>query len=437
MTRRGKTAKADKASMQGRVPKLRFPEFRDAGAWEKKQLGEITFGVSKKNKDGIKYPIYSINNKDGFLPQSEQFDGMDSNNRGYDITIYKIIDKNTFAYNPARINIGSLGYSGELHNIIISSLYVCFKSTDEIDDLFLLSFFKTHSFNESVNNSVEGGIRSYLFYENFAKINILFPKPLEQQKIADCLSSIDELITAQSQKLDTLNAHKKGLMQQLFPAEGETVPKLRFPEFRNAGAWENGRIADLADTVMGNAFKSSDFIEDGIQLIRMGNLYQGELQLDRSPVYLPHDFNKKYSIFLVKPLELLMSMTGTVGKRDYGFIVQIPENCPQLLLNQRVLKVVHKDNCVKGFLLQLLKNEKVLNELYSLPGGTKQANLSAQQLKELKITLPQPPEQQKIADCLSSLDELITAQSQKIDTLKAHKKGLMQQLFPSVDEVNG
>ena len=95
--------------------------------WEIKKLGEVTFKTGAKNKESIKYPIYSINNKEGFLPQSEQFDGMDSNDRGYDISMYKIITTNTFAYNPARINVGSIGYSGNLNNVIVSSLYVCFK----------------------------------------------------------------------------------------------------------------------------------------------------------------------------------------------------------------------------------------------------------------------------------------------------------------------
>jgi len=224
-------------------------------------------------------------------------------------------------------------------------------------------------------------------------------------------------------------------MQQLFPAEGETLPKLRFPEFRDD--WKDGTIDNLAIIVMGNAFKSSDFVESGIQLVRMGNLYQSELQLNRMPVYLPAFFSEEHSKFLVKPLDLMMSMTGTVGKKDYGFIVQVPQSCKLLLLNQRVIKIASRENCVKDFLLQLLKNESLLNKLYSLSGGTKQANLSAQHLKDLEIKFPSLPEQQKIADCLSSLDELIAAQTQKIDTLKTHKKGLMQQLFPSVEEVKG
>ena len=198
-------------------PRLRFPEFRDAGEWEKLPLGEVTTKTDQRNTNGKSYPVYSISNKTGFTPQSEQFEGVDSEKRGYDISLYKLVGQHTFAYNPARINVGSIGYSGELNNIIISSLYVCFKTHPSTDDMFLRHFFDTNHFEKAVRDHVEGGIRSYLFYENFARISIALPTLAEQQRIADCLSSLDDLITAATRQLATLKTHKQGLMQQLFP----------------------------------------------------------------------------------------------------------------------------------------------------------------------------------------------------------------------------
>ena len=107
-----------------------------------------------------------------------------------------------------------------MKDVIISSLYVCFKTSETVNDEFLLKYFETESFKKAVLNSVEGGIRSYLFYDNFAKINLYLPPNYdiaEQQKIADCLSSVDDLIMAQTNRLEALRSHKKGLMQQLFP----------------------------------------------------------------------------------------------------------------------------------------------------------------------------------------------------------------------------
>lgn len=162
-------------------------------------------------------PIYSINNKQGFILQSEQFIGLDSNSRGYDTSQYKIVNSNLFAYNPARINVGSIGYSGRIKEGIISSLYVCFKSTDTVTDDFLRCFFETDQFRRSVDNNVEGGIRSYLFYENFSRINIALPTIDEQKNIAFSILSINELIEQYENKVIVIENHRQGLMQQLFP----------------------------------------------------------------------------------------------------------------------------------------------------------------------------------------------------------------------------
>ncbi len=184
--------------------------------WEEKKLGEITYNVSQKNKENLPYPVYSINNKKGFIPQGEQFEGMDSNNRNYDISLYKIIDENTFAYNPARINVGSLGYSGNLKDIIISSLYVCFKTNKDINDKFLLQYFSTFEFNKSVLRNTEGGVRDYLFYENFSNIKTKIPCIEEQTKIANFLSAIDYKIEQVQKQLNSIKEFKKALLQQMF-----------------------------------------------------------------------------------------------------------------------------------------------------------------------------------------------------------------------------
>jgi type I restriction enzyme S subunit len=184
--------------------------------WEEKKLGEVTYKVGKKNKGNVKYPIYSINNQVGFIPQSDQFEGMDSNNRGYDISMYKIIGSNTWAYNPARINVGSIGFSGELDNIIISSLYVCFKTNEDLEDSFLKYYLQTYNFNKAVLRNVEGGVRDYLFYENFSSIIIPLPSNSEQQKIASFLTSIDQKIEQVNTQLEKAKIWKKGLLQKMF-----------------------------------------------------------------------------------------------------------------------------------------------------------------------------------------------------------------------------
>lgn len=199
------------------LPEYRFKEFEKDGEWKVMKLGDVTKVVNRRNKSNRNLPIYSISNKDGFIPQSEQFDGLDSNSRGYDTSMYKIVTSDTFAYNPARINVGSVGYSGNIKECLVSSLYVCFKTTEEVDDAFLIYFMDTSLFKLAVDNNVEGGIRSYLFYENFSKIKIIFPSISEQKKIASCLKAIDEIIDALSNKFSELERYKIGMMQKMFP----------------------------------------------------------------------------------------------------------------------------------------------------------------------------------------------------------------------------
>ena len=184
--------------------------------WEKKKLGELTYKTGKKNNDSTPFPIYSINNREGFLPQGDQFEGVDSNSRGYDISLYKIIEEKTFAYNPARINVGSIGFSGDLKNIIISSLYVCFKTKQGLEDAYLLHYLKTFQFNKSVLQNVEGGVRDYLFYENFSNIKINLPTNKEQLKIVSFLSAIDDKINHTQKQIEKAEVWKKGVMQQMF-----------------------------------------------------------------------------------------------------------------------------------------------------------------------------------------------------------------------------
>lgn len=409
------------------VPELRFPEFRDAKEWKEKKLGELTYKVGEKNKEGIKFPIYSINNKTGFVPQSEQFDGVDSNDRGYDISLYKIIERNSFAYNPARINVGSIGYSGELHNIIISSLYVCFKTEKSLNDRFLQFFIETNDFNESVKNNVEGGIRNYLFYENFSRIKIYLPDPLEQLKIAACLSSLDNLIRAQNQKLEALKDHKKGLMQQLFPAEGKTVPKLRFKEFENDGEWKEYRLSKLGQLISGLTYSPEDVRDEGLLVLRSSNVQNCKVVFDDC-VYVTPDIK---GANISKPNDILICVRNG-SKSLIGKNALIPEGIP--LCTHGAFMTVFRSKSAK-FVYQLFQTDSY-NKKVSADLGATINSINGGQFIKYKFYIPEPPEQQKIASCLASLDEQIDAQMLKIEALKDHKKGLMQGLFPKVNELN-
>lgn len=400
MRHANKNAATNEEPKPSLVPRLRFPEFAGAGEWASRTFGDVTTKTDKRNKGGISYPVYSISNKAGFVPQSEQFAGVDSEKRGYDLAQYKLVGRNTFAYNPARINVGSIGFSGDLENVIVSSLYVCFKSNLEADDQFLQHFFSTRMFERSVCNHAEGGIRSYLFYENFSRIEILLPTLPEQQRIASCLSSLDELITAQARKVDALKTHKKGLMQQLFPREGETLPRLRFPEFE--GAWVVKSFAELFVIGSGRDYK--------------------HLQTGEVPVYGTGGYMLSVNEALYDGESVCIGRKGTIDN-------------PMLLSGRfwtvDTLFYTHSFmECLPSFVFAIF--QMVDWRSHNEGGGV--PSLSKANIQRISAALPSLPEQQRIADCLCSIDELITNESNMLETYKTHKKGLMQGLFPKVGD---
>lgn len=408
------------------MPQHRFPEFENDGEWGAKNGNEIFSQISNKNHNSD-LPILAISQEHGAIPRELIDYTVIATTKS--VASYKVIEIGDFIISLRSFQ-GGIEYSK--YKGICSPAYIILRNKIDISKDFFKQYFKSLPFIADMNRNLEG-LRDgkMVSYKQFSELLLPNPNPREQQKIASCLSSIDDLIAAESKKHDAFKDHKKGLMQKLFPTDGAKVPQCRFPEFENDGDWVVGIIDELTTTLAGNAFKSSDFVEGGIQLMRMGNLYRGEIELERSPVFLPSSFIKSFPRFVINPLDLLMTMTGTIGKRDYGYTIQVPNNSPCLLLNQRVVKIIPNNNCCRDFLLQLLKSETFLTILYSLPGGTKQVNLSVQQLKNIRISYPfKKSEQQKIASCLSSIDELITVQGEKIESLKQHKKGLMQQLFP-------
>jgi hypothetical protein len=194
------------------VPNLRFKEFE--GEWEKCKLGDITQNFTRRNKEKIQYPMFSVTNERGFVPQSEQFEGRDM--VGDDIKAYKIIQSQEFAYNPARINVGSIAMYSDKAPCMISSLYVCFKTTQKVDDEWLMQLLKTARLNYCYNVNGEGGVRVYLFYPNFARIRVSLPSLTEQKKIACFLNLLDERISTQNKIIEDLKKLKCAIIEKLY-----------------------------------------------------------------------------------------------------------------------------------------------------------------------------------------------------------------------------
>ena len=220
----------------GNVPNLRFPEF--SGKWKKCTLGDITINFNLRNKEKIELPMYSVTNNRGFIPQSEQFEDRDM--VGEDIKAYKIIHNKDFAYNPARINVGSIAKYNGSKPCMISSLYVCFKAANGIDEDWLMHLLRSPKIQYYYNINGEGGVRIYLFYPNFARIRTSFPTIAEQRKIANLLSLLDARITTQNKIIEDLKKLKSAISLNVLHSD----------------TWEQFKIKDIAKIGRGRVISS-------------------------------------------------------------------------------------------------------------------------------------------------------------------------------------
>ena len=308
----------------------------------------------------------------------------------------------------------------------------CFDVTDGLDPRFLVEYVQRPNYYKKHGDMADGGRKAKrIQVETFLSFPVAVPSPAEQQKIADCLSSLDELIAAEGRKLESLRAYKKGLMQQLFPRDGETTPRLRFPEFRDGPEWSEERLDDLVHLQDGFAFKSTDFVTaqaDATQVIRITDINNKNTNEDK--VYILDDLleRNKLGKYAVNNGDLLLSLTGAAGFNFFFW------NGERATINQRTAKVTSKRKSGQA-LLRLL--EPLIHEKINERGEGQNNNLSKEFLSTIVMLIPEPAEQQRIADCLSSLDAQIAAQSERLAALRTHKKGLMQQLFPSATEAEG
>ena len=186
----------------------------DFGEWVDGTLGDVTTLVSRRNKNDINAEIYSVTNSQGFVKQNEFFE--DRRVAGEDTSNYKIIYKNEFAYNPARINVGSIALFDKEEIGIISSLYVCFQANQNVSLQFLNQFLNWEKTIQNYSLYGEGGVRIYLWYPLFSKIPFSYPIIQEQEKIAEFLTAIDERIDHTTAQLTHTKQWKKGLLQQMF-----------------------------------------------------------------------------------------------------------------------------------------------------------------------------------------------------------------------------
>jgi len=396
------------------VPKRRFPEFRGKTAWITWPGNKLFEQISDKNPEpGL--PVLAITQEHGAIPR----DMIDYHVSVTDKSIesYKVVQVGDFIISLRSFQ-GGIEYS-QYHGIC-SPAYVVLRRCAEGSDAYFKHYLKTDRFIQILTKNLEG-LRDgkMISYKQFSELQIPTPTAAEQQKIADCLSALDELIAAQARKVEALKTHKKGLMQQLFPREGETQPLLRFPEFQNTGEWVMKRLSGLIDLISGMHLSPEDYSTSG------------EVPYFTGPSDFTNDLQTvtkwtKRTANVSQADDTLITVKGSGVGEIWN------STLPQVALGRQLMAIRPKSGSSR-FIFQFLLTKR--SRFEDLGSGNLIPGLSRAAILELDVCLPPPDEQKRIADCLTTLDTLITAATKELDTLKAHKKGLIQQLFPSVEEV--
>ena len=368
------------------VPNLRFPEF--SGKWKKCTLGDITINFNLRNKEKIELPMYSVTNNRGFIPQSEQFEDRDM--VGEDIKAYKIIHNKDFAYNPARINVGSIAKYNGSKPCMISSLYVCFKAANGIDEDWLMHLLRSPKIQYYYNINGEGGVRIYLFYPNFARIRTSFPTIAEQRKIANLLSLLDARITTQNKIIEDLKKLKSAIYQNLFfHLQGDKVP-----------------LSELAEIIKGQQINGSELSENGKYYVMNGGI---------TPSGYYDNYNTEADTISISE-----------GGNSCGYVQYNSSDfwsgghCYTLRIKPTAL-------ISTPFLFHFLKWKEP--DIMALRSGSGLPNIQKKDLSKVCIIVPTLDEQQQLIALLSTFQMKIENEEIFTSNLNKQKQHLLSQMF--------
>ncbi len=384
----------------GLSPHLRFPEFRHAGPWKVKRLEELVTTITPPKK--LQTTEYQ---------QSGQFPIIDQSPKdicGWTDDESALVDADfpvvVFGDHSCVVKLAESSFAQGADGIKILA------PADDIDGRFLFLSLEANPVEQKGYNRHFSDLKEKLI-----------PFPLkasgEQQKIADCLSSLDDLIRAEGARLGALKDHKRALMQRLFPRPGETTPRLRFPEFRKAGPWEVKRLGEVCEINPTGADLPERFVYIDLESVEAGELVHRKIiSREGAPsraqrVLSPGDivfqmvrpYQKNNLLFSLKDGEHYVASTGYAQLRAYGSA---------------------------EFLFQLIHTDPYVAAVLEKCTGSNYPAINSSDLSEIHVHVPSLAEQQKIAECLTALDDLIRTQGARLEAHKAHKRGLMQQLFP-------
>ena len=364
-------------------------------SWEQRKFSDITFPAGEKNRDNLPLESYSITNEHGFVPQDEKFEN-GGTMREADKRMYYIVSPNSFAYNPARINVGSIGYQNIGKNVIVSSLYEVFKTSEDVDDRLLWHWFKSPDFQELIMQLQEGGVRLYFYYDKLCMGEVSLPSLEEQRKIGKLFDTLDNLITLHQRKCANLCSPSQVVFSLLFAT--------------STFSWEQRKLGDVVQITMGQSPDGSTYSDEPSDYI----LVQGNADLQNGwvcPRIWTTQITKKADAG-----DLIMSVrapAGAMGKTAYNAVI-----------GRGVAAIKGNE-----FIYQLLVKMDADGFWKTLSCGSTFESLNSDNIKNAEVKIPTTAEQIKIGGYFQQLDNLITLHQRELEKLQNIKKSMLEKMF--------
>ena len=401
------------------VPKLRFAEFVDEPPWECPPLKKLAKRIKQRNTHSAELRALTNSAEHGVVDQREYFDKDIATNTDN----YYIVETGDYVYNSRISSAAPVGpiSKNQFGTGVMSPLYTAFRFRSDANDFFA-HYFKSshwHGYLRRVSNSGARHDRMAITNDDLMRMPIPTPSPREQQKIADCLGSLDDLIAAEGRKLEALRQHKQGLMQQLFPQPGETVPRLRFPEFEDAPEWEEERLGNLVAIASGKSpSQYALFAEGDCAFVKVEDLNNCSKYQVGAREYCNDVRDAVPSSSIVFPKR------GAAIENN-----KIRITASEILIDTNLMALTPLNTAETEFLYYYL----VRVGLAQIADTSSIPQINNKHIIPYRVLVPSESEQHRIADCLSMLDARLAAQVEKLNALKTHRQGLLQQLFPPLE----
>ena len=393
-------------------PKIRFKGYQED--WEQRKFADFTWDAGKRNKEDLDLEPYAITNEHGFIRQRDAHDDF-----GYmkdtDRKAYNIVQPNSFAYNPARINVGSIGYYKGVENVIVSSLYEVFQTDNYVNDRFLWHWLKSDEFPRWIEKLQEGSVRLYFYYDKLCECQLYMPSLEEQEKIASFLDDLDNLITLHQRKCEETKTLKKYMLQKMFPQNGHSVPEIRFSGFTED--WEQRKFSELYA-------RSSEKNDGSIGMDK--NITVATMQFRNDVRVSTTEYLKTYYTFKLGDI----AFEGHQSKEfRYGRFVENDIGNGIVSHIFAVFRPIQEYDLY--FWKYAINNETLMQRILarSTKASTMMHDLVTNDFLNETFLVPSVTEQKQIGTLLNNLDHLITLHQHKCEELQNIKKFMLKNMF--------